>query len=204
MKRYIAIIACVLLALPSCKKMELEKQMRANKSYVTIEIDGVEYKSKEMNDLEYSIGRSAHLFDMYDQSFTLDVQYTMTSKSDKCVRLNLRLKGDQAFETGKTYLFPTDPKVLNLYSTAKLTVNEGGIERFYYAQNGSLVIDEIGQVENLLAEYDDMDKTGPTYVNGSFSFEAYDEVTGKTLNVNNGIFHRAFLIGHRIAMVSNR
>ena len=204
MKRFLVIIGCALLTLSSCEKMSLEKQMRANKSYVTIEIDGVEYKSKEMNDLEYAIGSKSYLFDMYKNSFNLDVQYTMTSKSDKSVRLNLRMKGDQAFETGMTYQFPTDPKDLKLYSTAKLTVNEDGIERFYYAQNGFLVIDEIGQVEDLLAEEDELDKTGPTYINGSFSFEAYDEVTGKTINVSNGTFHRAFLTGHGTAMVSNR
>ena len=194
----------MLLTLSSCEKMRIEEKMRSNKSYVSIEIDGLEYKSKVMNDLQYSVASSTQLFNMYNNSFELDVQYKMTSNSGKSVEFNIRLKDIEAVQTGKIYNFPTDSKNLKLYSTAKLTVNEDGVDRFYYAKNGSLVIDEIGRVEDLLAEEDDMDKTGPTYVNGSFSFEAYDEVTRKTINVNNGIFHRTFLTGHGTAMVSNR
>ena len=41
MKRILVIIGCVLLTLTSCEKLKLEAQMRANKSYVSIEIDGV-------------------------------------------------------------------------------------------------------------------------------------------------------------------
>lgn len=194
----------MLLTLSSCEKMRIEEKMRSNKSYVSMEIDGLEYKSKVMNDLQYSVASSTQLFNMYTNSFELDVQYKMTSNSGKSVLFNIRLKDNEAVQTGKIYNFPTDSKTLNLYSTAKITVKDDGIDRFYYAQNGSLVIDEIGQVEDLLAEEYDMDKTGPTFINATFSFDAYDEVTGKTISVNNGIFHRTFLTGHGTAMVSNR
>lgn len=204
MKRFLVIIGCALLALASCEKMKLEEQMRANKSYVSIEIDGIEYRSKEMNDLQYSVSSGSQLFDMYENSFTLEVQYQMTAKSGKSVVLNIRLKDNQAVQTVKTYSFPTDTKNIKLYSTAKVTVKEDGVDRFYYAQNGSLVIDEIGQVEDLLAEGDDYDTTGPTFIYGTFTFEAYDEVTGKSINVSNGIFQRTFLTGHGTALVSNR
>ena len=137
--------------------------MRANKSYVSIEIDGVEYRSKEMNDLQYSVGPGSQLFDMYKDSFILDVQYTMTAHSGKSLMLNIRLKDNQAFHPGKIYAIPTDSKDLKVYSTAKITVNEDGVDRFYYARNGSIVIDEIGQVENLLTEEDEHAPPRPTF-----------------------------------------
>lgn len=204
MKRFIVIIGCILLSLTSCEKMKLEEQMRANKSYVSIDIDNIEYRSKEMNDLQYSVRSSSQLLDMYEGSFILDVEYQMTAKSGNSVVLNIRLKDNQPIQTGKTYIIPTDAKDLKLYSTAKITVKEDGVDRFYYAQNGSMVIDEIGQVEDLLAEEDDLDTTGPTFISGIFSFEAYDEITGKSITVSNGIFHRTFLTGHGTTLVSNR
>lgn len=204
MKRFIVIIGCLLLAMSSCKKMRLEEEMRANKSYVLIEIDGIEYRSKEMNDLQYSVGSDSQLFDIYTDSFILDVQYKMTAQSGKSVFLSIRLKDNQAFQIGKTYNIPTDSKDLKLYSTAKITVKEDGVDRFYYAQNGSLTIDEIGQVEDLLAEEEGYSATGPTFINGVFSFDAYDEITGKSINVSNGIFQRTFLTEHGTLLVSMR
>ena len=176
MKRFIVIIGCILLSLTSCEKMKLEEQMRANKSYVSIDIDNIEYRSKEMNDLQYSVRSSSQLLDMYEGSFILDVEYQMTAKSGNSVVLNIRLKDNQPIQTGKIYIIPTDAKDIKLYSTAKITVKEDGVDRFYYAQNGSMVIDEIGQVEDLLAEEDDLDTTGPIFISGIFSFEAYDEI----------------------------
>ena len=204
MKRFLVIVGCTLLSLISCEKMKLEEQMRANKSYVSIDIDDVEYKSKEMNDLQYSVASSSQLLDIYNDSFILDVEYQMTAKSGKSVVLNIRLKDNQPIQIGKTYIIPTDSKEIKLYSTAKITIKEEGVDRFYYAQNGSMVIDEIGQVEDLLAEEDDLDTTGPTFINGIFSFEAYDEITGKSIKVSNGIFYRTFLTGHGTVLVSNK
>lgn len=204
MKRILVIIGCVLLTLTSCEKLKLEAQMRANKSYVSIEIDGVEYRSKEMNDLQYSVSSGSQLFDTYENSFILDVQYQLRSKSGKSVELSIRLKDNQAIQTGKTYNIPTDSKDIKLYSTAKITVKEDGVDRFYYAQNGSLIIDKIGKVEDLLSEEDSYDKIGPKFIYGTFAFEAYDEITGKTINVSNGIFQRTFLTGHGLTHVSNR
>ena len=66
MKRFIVIIGCILLSLTSCEKMKLEEQMRANKSYVSRDIDNIEYRSKEMNDLQYSVRSSSQLLDMYE------------------------------------------------------------------------------------------------------------------------------------------
>ena len=127
MKRFIVIIGCILLSLTSCEKMKLEEQMRANKSYVSIDIDNIEYRSKEMNDLQYSVRSSSQLLDMYEGSFILDVEYQMTAKSGNSVVLNIRLKDNQPIQTGKTYIIPTDAKDIKLYSTAKITVKEDGI-----------------------------------------------------------------------------
>lgn len=190
MKKYLVILAAALLAFSGCEKMELKK----NKSYTSAEVDGVTYKSRVMNDWSYKVTGSDHLFESEDGSFHIEVNLTMTSEKGDKIDLNLRVKDNEDLVLGKIYELPSDPSDLKSYSTAKITINEEGISRYYYAQEGTFVIDDIGDLS---------DETSTKVINGSFEFSAQEEFSGKRMEVTEGRFHRAFFIGEGGAAIRN-
>lgn len=190
MKKYLVILAAAVLALSSCEKMELKK----NKSYTSAYVDGVTYKSRVMNDWSYKVTGSDHLFESEDGSFHIEVNLTMTSEKGSKIDLNLRVKENEDLVVGKVYEFPSDPFDLKSYSTAKITINEEGVLRYYYAQEGTFVIDDIGGLN---------DETSTKVINGSFAFSAQEEFSGNRIEVTEGRFHRAFFIGKGGAVTRN-
>jgi hypothetical protein len=166
--------------LTGCEKM----QMKKNKSYTTAEIDGVTYTSQVMDDWSFKLSPSNQLLDIKGDFFHIEINYTMTSQKGEQVRLNLRIKEDEAFELNKEYRLPSDPTDIKFFSNGKITVSDGELERYYYATDGSLLIESIESLRD--------DGDAPYVVNGYFEFTAKEEFSSDVINVTNGTFHRAF------------
>lgn len=180
MEKLLIILSVVLCTLTGCEKMEMKK----NKSYTSAEINGVTYKSPIMDDWSYKVSPSNQLLDREDDSFHIEINYTMTSEKGDKVQLNVRIKERGAFELNKEYTLPSDPGDIKFFSNGKVTISDGELERYYYATDGYLLIESIESLKD--------DAEAPYVVNGSFGFTAIDEFTGDVINVSNGTFHRAF------------
>lgn len=191
MEKTLIILSIVLCALTSCEKMEMKK----NKSYTTAEIDGVTYKSTVMSDWSYKVSPSDQLLDIQDDSFHLEINYTMISEKGEKVQMNVRIKDDESLEIGKLYEFPSDHAELQFFSNGKVTISDGELKRYYYATEGSLSIES---VETLLD-----DGYSPFVVNGTFEFTAKEEFTGDVINVTDGTFHRSFFTSRGLYHQSN-
>lgn len=191
MEKTLIILSIVLCALTSCEKMEMKK----NKSYTTAEIDGVTYKSTVMSDWSYKVSPSDQLLDRQDDSFHLEINYTMISEKGEKVQMNVRIKDDESLEIGKLYEFPSDHAELKFFSNGKVTISDGELKRYYYATEGSLSIES---VETLLD-----DGYSPFVVNGTFEFTAKEEFTGDVINVTDGTFHRSFFTSKGLYHLSN-
>lgn len=191
MEKTLIILSIVLCALTSCEKMEMKK----NKSYTTAEIDGVTYKSTVMSDWSYKLSPSDQLLDRQDDSFHLEINYTMISEKGEKVQMNVRIKDDESLEIGKLYEFPSDHAELQFFSNGKVTISDGEMKRYYYATEGSLSIES---VETLLD-----DGYAPFVVNGTFEFTAKEEFTGDVINVTDGTFHRSFFTSKGLYHQSN-
>lgn len=191
MEKTLIILSIVLCALTSCEKMEMKK----NKSYTTAEIDGVTYKSTVMSDWSYKLSPSDQLLDRQDNSFHLEINYTMISEKGEKVQMNVRIKDDESLEIGKLYEFPSDHAELQFFSNGKVTISDGELKRYYYATEGSLSIES---VETLLD-----DGYSPFVVNGTFEFTAKEEFTGDVINVTDGTFHRSFFTSRGLYHQSN-
>lgn len=180
MKKSLIILSIILFTLTSCEKME----MKRNKSYTSAEIDGVTYKSPIMDDWSFKVSSSNQLLDRQDDSFHIEINYTMTSEKGEKLQLNVRIKEDEAFELYKEYALPSDPSDIKFLSNGKITISDGELERYYYATEGFMLIESIESLKD--------DGDAPYVVNGSFEFTAKEEFTGDLINVSNGTFHRAF------------
>lgn len=191
MEKTLIILSIVLCALTSCEKMEMKK----NKSYTTAEIDGVTYKSTVMSDWSYKVSPSDQLLDRQDDSFHLEINYTMISEKGEKVQMNVRIKDDESLEIGKLYEFPSDHAELQFFSNGKVTFSDGELKRYYYATEGSLSIES---VETLFD-----DGYAPSVVNGTFEFTAKEEFTGDVINVTDGTFHRSFFTSKGLYHQSN-
>ena len=191
MEKLLIVLSVVIFSLTSCEKMEKKR----NKSYTTVEIDGVTYTSPVMDDWSFRVSASNQLLDRKDGSFHFEIDYPMASKEDEKIQLNLRIKENEDFETNKRYGFPSDPTQLKFYNNAKVTISDGDVDRYYYAVEGVLQIESVESLRN--------DGGSPYVVNGSFEFTAKEEFTGDVINVSNGTFHRAFFTRSGYTEMSN-
>lgn len=185
MEKLLITLSILLCSLTSCEMMEARK-LKSNKSYTSLEIDGVTYKSIVMNDYSFRVSSQEHLIDRQENSFHFEINQTLTGEHGEKISLNLRIMELEAFELNKQYTYPSYLSDIKFHSTGKVTINDGETERYYYATEGSLLIES---VEDLKEE-----NSAPFIVNGSFQFKAKEEFSGDVINVSNGTFHRTFFM----------
>lgn len=195
MEKLLITLSIVLCTLVSCEKAEVKK-MKENKSYTSLEIDGVSYKSTVMNDWSFRVSSQEHLLDRQEDSFHFEIKQTLTDEKGEKITLNLRIKELESLELNKEYTFPSYLSAIKFHKTGKVTITDGDLERYYYATDGSLKIESV-------VHLNEADDRTPFVVNGSFQFTAQEEFTGDVINVSNGTFNRTFFMRKNSGYSSN-
>lgn len=168
-----------------------ERYTKGEQSFTSLKIEGKEYKTPVMYENKHYITGGKELFDFDGDSFKIRLEETMSSGSEK-IGILLRIIGDGMYSIGERYHFPSTPTSVNGYSTARITFTENGIDKYYYAMDGWMELDDVEEV----VELDEYQETRAHYykIDGRFAFTAREEHSGRIIEIKDGTFHNAMFV----------